>query len=175
MRTMRLPVKLTDPEKLQRAKQIAILDHDIGVMEDQRKESNKAMQAKVAKLKAEASDICHQLRTGEEMREVEIHFERDYDRKVEDTIRSDTGEIVETRSLGPRELQQDLPIEDQKADEASADDDVETPETVVEDEHITDETEPQSEASRLNDVREVVRAKQAEMRDPTSDEDPSQW
>jgi len=105
---MTLPVRLTDDEKLQRAKRVAVLERDGTVLEEQRKEQNTAMKAKIEKVRGELGDLCHQLRTGEELREVEVRFVKDIKRKVEETVRADTGEVVETRKLGPRELQSDM-------------------------------------------------------------------
>ena len=70
MRTQRLPCRLTDPEKLERAKRVAVLERDEALLEEQRKSQNTAMKNKIATVHSELADLCHQLRTGEEMRDV---------------------------------------------------------------------------------------------------------
>lgn len=144
MRTMTLPCALTDTEKLERAKRVAVLDHDCETLEEQRKAHNSAMKAKIDNVRSEISDLCHQLRTSEEMREVEIAYEKNWEEKTEETMRLDTGEVVSTRALTPTELQRTLELEEEPTEPIQVEEE-------PEEEDTSEEGVPQEEPEAADD------------------------
>jgi hypothetical protein len=109
--TMELPVRLTNGEKLQRGNLAAELAHESHVLEEKRKLQNAALKAQIDALQEQMADLFDQLRTGEQVREVEVEQKKDFELGVERIIRLDTGEVVSERALGPEEMQQDLPYD----------------------------------------------------------------
>jgi hypothetical protein len=117
--TMELPVRLTNGEKLQRGNLAAELAHESHVLEEKRKLQNAALKAQIDALQEQMADLFDQLRTGEQVREVEVEQKKDFELGMERIIRLDTGEVVSERALGPEEMQQDLPY-DGPPEDASA-------------------------------------------------------
>jgi len=60
---------------------------------------------------------AREIRTKTECRPVEVRSEKNFARKVEETLRVDTWEVVETRALTPGELQGELHMIDGRAQE----------------------------------------------------------
>lgn len=108
--TESLPVKLTDEERLNISKELGNLEHDIQIKEVERTEAAKAAKLVISSLKIRRADLCNQLRTGEQYRQVDVMLEL-IDGMVVMT-RGDTGEMVGKRSLLPSERQAELPVDD---------------------------------------------------------------
>jgi hypothetical protein len=109
--TMQLPVRLTKGEKLKCGELAAALSHEAHVLEEKRKLQNAELKSQIDALNEQINELFHQLRTGEEIREVEVEKEKDYEHGIERITRLDIDEVVSERTLGPEEMQQDLPIE----------------------------------------------------------------
>ena len=99
MPTLRLPVQLTEDERLSRGKRAGELSYDLFQIEEQAKAAKVAIKAQMERLQGEIADLHNQLRTGKEWREVEIDLQKDLGRRLELTVRLDTGEVVSTRPL----------------------------------------------------------------------------
>jgi hypothetical protein len=107
--TMELPVKLTKGEKLRCGELAASLAHQAHVLEEQRKLQNAELKSQIDALNDQIGELFDQLRTGEQVREVEVEREKDYEHGVERITRLDIDEVISERTLGPEEMQQDLP------------------------------------------------------------------
>ena len=108
METRRLQVTLTEDEITQRGRAIAKFDRDRYGLEEAKKAANDEFRAKINACSEAISRLSQVIMTGAEERSVECEEERDYVRKVAVLHRTDTGEVVETRSLGADELQEKL-------------------------------------------------------------------
>jgi hypothetical protein len=108
---MELPVKLTKGEKLRCGELAASLAHQAHVLEEQRKLQNAELKSQIDALNDQIGELFDQLRTGEQVREVEVEREKDYEHGVERITRLDIDEVISERTLGPEEMQQDLPYD----------------------------------------------------------------
>jgi hypothetical protein len=117
--TMELPVRLTNGEKLQCGNMAAKLAHESHILDEKRKLQNAALKAQIDALQERMADLFDKLRTGEQVREVEVERKKDFESGAEVIIRLDTGEVVSERALDPDEMQQDLPY-DGPPEDASA-------------------------------------------------------
>lgn len=117
MDTMLLPVKLTDKELLERGTKLAELSYQMGKVDDEKKSSMSSFKAQLDTLEEEAKDVARELRSKTAYRAVEVISRKDYKRAVEETIRQDTREIVNTRPLTPAELQLELELKGKKKKE----------------------------------------------------------
>lgn len=116
MPTLRLPVQLTEDERLSRGKRAGELSYDLFQIEEQAKAAKVAIKAQMERLQGEIADLHNQLRTGKEWREVEIDLQKDLGRRLELTVRLDTGEVVSTRPLGPDEMQGELSLVEKESE-----------------------------------------------------------
>lgn len=110
MNTLRLPVKLTEEERLSRGQRAGELGYDLTQVEEREKETKAAFKAQKERLQGEINDLLNQLRSGKEWREVEVSIEKDLKQRLEITTRLDTGEVVSTRPLGAEEMQGELKL-----------------------------------------------------------------
>jgi hypothetical protein len=105
METRSLPVKLTQEELDLRRDKLAELVRDISTAEQARSDAASAAKKEIDKLDASAGSIAREIRERSEYRQVEVTREKDYRRRIEEVIRSDTGEVVDSRVLGDDEMQ----------------------------------------------------------------------
>jgi phosphoketolase len=108
--TKLLPCALTQQELLERGQRAAELVNQIASEEEVRSAAGKASKEKINGFEIELRAVGYEIRTKKEMRDVEIERVKDLGRKVEEVIRLDTGEIVETRALAPHELQAEMAL-----------------------------------------------------------------
>ena len=106
--TRTLDIKLTKQEILERSRSQADLVRKIEDVEAKKSEMTKTLGAKVKELTGELQAVAREVRAGVRYAEVEVTRTKDMERAVEETIRVDTGEIINTRPLTPAELQLDL-------------------------------------------------------------------
>jgi len=106
--TRMLSVKLTDVELLERGHRVAELWHEIRSEEDAKKQAAAESKRKLDALEEESYQLARQISSRSENRPVEVRRDIDYGRGVEEVMRLDTGEIVETRVLTPAERQVEL-------------------------------------------------------------------
>lgn len=105
METRRLPVELTNAEKLLRGEQLARLHAEADDVEATRKAQQTSAKGKLEALEAQARDLANVIRTGREYRDIEVRERRNDTALAMELYRLDTGEVVETRPLRPDELQ----------------------------------------------------------------------
>lgn len=119
--TMRLPCRLTEEEVRERGERLARELNGKVLLEEKRKEVAAELKRAIDALDAELLDLARAIRDRTEEREVEVETTRDLHRRVLETIRRDTGEVVSARPLGPDELQLNLVPMDRGARDLAAD------------------------------------------------------
>jgi septation ring formation regulator EzrA len=97
--TRYLPVKLTDEELLAKGNELARKLHEVTVEEEAQKQAKSAMKSRLEGLTNELHAIGSVVHTKTETRKVEVFARHDAERHVVETVRSDTGEVVETRLM----------------------------------------------------------------------------
>lgn len=100
-----------DEEKAGIAEKMAHMVEEAGDLEDQKKAVTKDFDGRIQAAKNTVSSCAQKLNSGYEMRDIQCEVRRDYERKVVEYIREDTGEIARSRSMSSVELQQELPFD----------------------------------------------------------------
>jgi len=108
METRNLPVKLTTDEMDQRRDKLAALVREHAAVEEEKKDSTAAYGKQLKKLSTDMSAIAREIRERCENREVRVVIQKNLAAGLEEVTRSDTGEVIDSRALGPDELQADL-------------------------------------------------------------------
>lgn len=130
IKTRSLPVPLTEDELRLKAQEMATAERLLG--EAERKEDaeaelwkgkKKALENETGDARARLSLIGRVVREKREFRDIEIVEEPNHATKTVDTVRTDTGEIIETRGMTESEMQRSLfkrtEVEDDSADMAA--------------------------------------------------------
>ena len=110
-----LECELTPTEHTERSNKLA---RALGKKDELEGELEKFRSRNKAETKDVEADIRHLakiVRTNKERRQVKVHIEKDLIDKIERIMRTDTGEIIETRHLTEQELQADLPLEPRRS------------------------------------------------------------
>ena len=110
METMTLPCQLTSTELDERRDKLVALVAKADALEDEKKMQATAIKGKIETVESEMRDLAYEIRTRKQQRPVEIKRDKDLIRGVEEIIRLDTGEVVETRHLSPHERQGELKL-----------------------------------------------------------------
>ena len=108
METRTLSVQLSKQEIIERSNQQADLVKKIEDKDSEKSEVTKRLTSSIKELTRELQLIAQEVRAGQRWAEVEVARQKDIKRGVKETIRTDTGEIIETRALTPAEMQLDL-------------------------------------------------------------------
>ena len=108
METRNLPCALTETELLERGSQIADLVREYQHADEAKKEAASAAKAELDSLDGQIGAVARELREKKAYRIVEVKREKDFGRNVEEVIRLDTDEVIETRVLDPSERQVEL-------------------------------------------------------------------
>jgi hypothetical protein len=103
-----LPVHLTDDEVRARGERIVALMQERTEADADAKRQRDAHKARVSDLDKTMTHLAHEVRTRTEHRDVEVKEAFDHDRGLVETVRLDTGEVVETRPMTARERQKPL-------------------------------------------------------------------
>jgi len=106
--TRNLPVELTKDEVRMRGESLARKHAEWDAVESARKAAMTHAKSEEEKLEAEMKLLAEAIRTGKEYRDVEVREMRNDMALSMDTVRQDTGEVIEQRPLGPEELQAKL-------------------------------------------------------------------
>lgn len=104
--TLELPVKLTDPEVLQRADEAAKVTREMYEAEQKRKDTARDQKKVVDDMQLKLKKLARIVETKTEMRPVEVTWERDDARLMMLCIRTDTGEVARTRAMTDKELEE---------------------------------------------------------------------
>ena len=115
VRTMPLPVKLTEPELALRSQEMASAERKMSDAElrldqfvEAAKATKKQIEAEVSEARDEVRILAMVVRERQEKRSVPIIEEPDYEAGAVNTYRTDTHEIVATRGMTPEERQRSL-------------------------------------------------------------------
>lgn len=111
MKTERLPVKLTEDEIREKGKKLAQLMHDKTEVEVEAKNTAAGFKLRIKDIESAGSTLAHEIKSGKEMRQVEVHEQFDYRRGVVEVLRADTMEPIFSRALKPEERQERLRID----------------------------------------------------------------
>lgn len=106
--TEALPVEMTDAERIAAGDALARLLGTIAIERDDAKQVAKENRERIAELEAEASDLAAQVREGARREDVAVEYRPDFDRRVVDVVRLDTGEMVRADPLGDADAQTTL-------------------------------------------------------------------
>lgn len=112
MQTQQLPVKLTDEEKLEKARQLSGLIDEVTNLKEEQKAANADFKSRIEERDLDAKKIAKMIREGQEVRPVEVIEEKDYDDRKIRTIRKDTGEVVGIRPMELDDTQEEMFGED---------------------------------------------------------------
>lgn len=105
MPTMKLPVELTDADRLVIGADLTTVISAIEKVEAEKKEATRGFNHTLKGHKAQQHDLNESLRTGFIDREIEIEERPDYGRGIVETWRLDTNVVVKTRNIDPDERQ----------------------------------------------------------------------
>lgn len=105
MNTRMLECPLDRDQLLQRGQALSECLQMIKGIKDEKKQMNNQFKKRMEKIEITARLLASEIRTQHERRAVEISTVKDYMRKCEETIRLDTGEVIDTRALTLQELQ----------------------------------------------------------------------
>jgi len=115
VRTMQLPVKLTEGELSLRSQEMATAESTLGDAElrldqfiEAAKGTKKQIETEMADARMEVRRLARTVRERQEERSVPIMEEPDYDAGAVHTYRTDSNEIVATRGMTPEERQRSL-------------------------------------------------------------------
>lgn len=115
VRTMPLPVKLSESEIALRAQELASAESVLGDAEtrldqfvEAAKGTKKGIETEIADARQKVRHLARVVRERKEDRDVPIMEEADYDKGAMNTYRTDTHEVVATRGLSHDERQQTL-------------------------------------------------------------------
>lgn len=104
----KLPVKLTEEERLQKADECASKLVEVRDLELEKAEQAKDMKAKISRAKLRVAELKDEIRTRTEIRDVECAESRDDSTQCIVTRRLDTGKIIDSRPMDDHERQTTL-------------------------------------------------------------------
>lgn len=105
-----LPVKLTEVELLQKAKELAKLQQDKVSSEEQAKSAAATFKDKIAGAQAAINILSRDISNGYEYRPTDCYWEMDYPARKKNLIRSDTGESIKTEEISASEMQKEMDL-----------------------------------------------------------------
>jgi len=108
MDTRILPVALNDQELAERRDKLAELVRERNMAKQRARDDAKSHKTKIDAIETEKDHIAREIREKAQHIAVQVIKETDIGRRVEETIRIDTHEVVSTRTLEPSELQASL-------------------------------------------------------------------
>jgi hypothetical protein len=118
--TRTLPVRLTQAELLERGKALALVRQDCNHIESDMKLTVRAFKDRIEIREAEIDRLAEIVDLEAEPRPVECRNVRDMNRGVIEVVRTDTGEIVESRVMTELERQTRMfEPEEEQAQEAT--------------------------------------------------------
>jgi hypothetical protein len=108
MKTMSLPCELTNEEKRLRGEALAQKRQEWEEVERAKKAATQHAKAEQERIDAEADLLAEAIRTGREYRDIEVNEQKNLDSRAMETIRLDTGEVIDSRALRSDEMQTGL-------------------------------------------------------------------
>lgn len=101
-----LPVELTEAELSAKGKKAAKINDVIGKLELALKELKAGKTTEINEKKTARQALLHEINSGVEDRPVECVEKRDYSKGKVEVVRTDTGVVVESRTMSAEERQQ---------------------------------------------------------------------
>lgn len=122
--TESLPVPLTDDEIRFRGVEVAHLLAAISKLENKAKRKAQAYKQRIDETKKQLAQLADQINSRQEYREIQVEEQKDYTRKIVETLRLDTYAVIRTRPMNANELNRPLPMfgKDEPPPEAQTDD-----------------------------------------------------
>jgi hypothetical protein len=114
-----LKYEFPDSEKLSMGKEMAELNRDINLLEDEKKAAMSSYKSRVDEKEARRTRLSNCIGDGFEFREIdcEIKYNNPKD-GMKQVVRKDTQEVVEELSMTPEELQEELDFKEEKSKKA---------------------------------------------------------
>lgn len=109
--TRNLPCRLTDAELLVRADDLSVAVQEITAEENRQTDVKAQMKARLTELDSRKTRLAITVGRKEEYRDIRCELSADLQAGTVTTIRTDTGEAMETRPMSESERQQSLPME----------------------------------------------------------------
>lgn len=114
MKTMHLPVPLTEAELLVKGDELALLLRKAAVHKDETKATAAVAKERLAEMELEATELSRTIRERAERRPVDVRERRNDAARTIETVRCDTGAVVTSRSMTEHELNRPLfPVTDE--------------------------------------------------------------
>lgn len=110
--TKLLPCKLTEVEKVTRGRELASRMEDREQVQMHAEEAKSEFKAQIQAHEAVIDQLKRIVLDGSERREIECMYHKDYENNTVLTIRTDTGEEVDSRRMTTEERQEMLPMVD---------------------------------------------------------------
>jgi hypothetical protein len=107
--TKEVEIELNDHDIAQRARAMSLLDFQIEELLVEKKKTDDTYKAKIGGLVEQRAEMSGEIRRGRATQELKVFEHRDYEQKIVELRRADTGVVVESRPMKPRELQPPLP------------------------------------------------------------------
>lgn len=107
--TMRLACKLSHDERIERVQQLADRLIEQGHVEAEKKQAIEDFKAKLKAIDSRVGELIEAVKTGIEYRPVQVEERADSGRRVVETVRLDTGDVVSTRTMDDEDRQVSLP------------------------------------------------------------------
>ena len=107
-KTMRLPVKLTSEEKIEKGKALADQYAIVADLHVEKTAAASRIKSSIESAEAVAASLARIVRDGAEDREVAVMEQKNFDRRTVETIRLDTHEVVSTRPMSRDDAQAGL-------------------------------------------------------------------
>ena len=101
-----MPCTLLPIELERKGRELADLMAEKDRLEDAKKSAADHFKSKISETEAKCRGVYLVIRQGYEMREVQCRRVQDYDRRVVEIVREDTGEIVSSRPMNPTEVKE---------------------------------------------------------------------
>ena len=115
-----LPCKLTKLELESASKDLVEEIHNRDVVEEERKVTATEFKDKLKAHDLEVSRLAKLIRAEEEVRPVDVDVRRNNEKGIMEFIRTDTGEVVDTREMTDEEQNTDLFADAEEAGEAES-------------------------------------------------------
>jgi hypothetical protein len=106
--TKEVEIELNDHDIASRAKKLSYLRVQIEELLAEKKKTDDGYKAKIGGLEEQCFELFAEIRRGRVTEEVEVYERRDYERKVVETLRAETNDVIDARAMLPRELQMPL-------------------------------------------------------------------
>jgi hypothetical protein len=101
-------VVLNDHDVAGKARKHSLLRVQIEELQAEKKKTDDAYKAKIGGLEEECAELFRSIRSGRDTLELDVYERRDYERRIVETVRVDSLEVVESRAMRPTEYQ--LPL-----------------------------------------------------------------